>query len=334
MSSSQTELGKAFEFACLSAIQKGLKEIRTDVGIVVAEDSSYSVAKRSYDGMTEVEQVRMEFASRAAIKMICNLEPRLVYGNPGSLLTLSIQSDSQGVIGDVRDVLCVRSSEQWEIGLSCKHNHDAVKHSRLSGKIDFGEKWLGHPCSENYFLEVHSIFDELERMRRTSGGNARWSDVDDKVDKYYVPILESFMKEFNRIVKDYKDAPANLVHYLIGRKDFYKVITDDNRKTVKIQAINICGTLSQPHDEHHPATPIPLLRLPDRVYYVGFATERKNTIEVICSEGWNIQMRIHNASSRIEPSLKFDIRLIALPNSIYTQMEPWSSVDGYGAHGR
>lgn len=35
-------------------------------------------------------------------------------------------------------------------------------------------------------------------------------------------------------------------------------------------------------------------------------------------------MKIHNASSKIEPSLKFDVQLIAMSSSILTQIEPWS----------
>ena len=36
-------------------------------------------------------------------------------------------------------------------------------------------------------------------------------------------------------------------------------------------------------------------------------------------------MRIHNASSRVEPSLKFDVQLISFPSSVYAQVEPWES---------
>lgn len=36
-------------------------------------------------------------------------------------------------------------------------------------------------------------------------------------------------------------------------------------------------------------------------------------------------MRIHNASSRVEPSLKFDVQLISFPSSVYAQVESWES---------
>jgi len=53
---------------------------------------------------------------------------------------LEIVSDLQGQSGDVRDVLAIRSLQKWEIGVSAKNNHRAVKHSRLSNDINFGEK--------------------------------------------------------------------------------------------------------------------------------------------------------------------------------------------------
>jgi hypothetical protein len=37
--------------------------------------------------------------------------------------------------------LAIRVLQKWEIGVSAKNNHNAVKHSRLSSDIDFG-KWL------------------------------------------------------------------------------------------------------------------------------------------------------------------------------------------------
>ena len=52
------------------------------------------------------------------------------------------EKDGQGVKGDVRDIVIKRKNIEWEIGLSIKHNHDAVKHSRLSHKLDFGNEWF------------------------------------------------------------------------------------------------------------------------------------------------------------------------------------------------
>ena len=65
--------------------------------------------------------------------------------------------------------------------------------------------------------------------------------------------------------------------------------------------------------------------LPTKFYEIDFKEGQNNTIVVVCDQGWNISMRIHNASSKIEPSLKFDVQLMAMPSSILTQIEPWES---------
>ena len=53
----------------------------------------------------------------------------------------------------------------WNIGLSCKNNHEAVKHSRLSRTIDFGKEWLGYSISENYKNAINPLFDELDELK-------------------------------------------------------------------------------------------------------------------------------------------------------------------------
>lgn len=79
--------------------------------------------------------------SSAAINFLVDIEPRLSNSiSPKDTLQLEIVSDSEGQSGDVRDVLAIRLLQKWEIGISAKNNHRAVKHSRLSQKIDFGDK--------------------------------------------------------------------------------------------------------------------------------------------------------------------------------------------------
>ncbi len=72
-------------------------------------------------------------------------------------------------------------------------------------------------------------------------------------------------------------------------------------------------------------TKIPVLKMPSKFYHIDFKSGSDNTVEVVCDEGWQISMRIHNASSRVEPSLKFDVQLISFPSSVYAQVEPWES---------
>lgn len=73
----------------------------------------------------------------------------MIVENSDDILFLKIQTDNEGKEGDVRDIVIARKDVKWEIGLSLKHNHFAVKHSRLAKGLDFGNKWFGIPCSEN-----------------------------------------------------------------------------------------------------------------------------------------------------------------------------------------
>lgn len=252
----------------------------------------------------------------------------MVESNGNEPLFLSLQADAAGIKGDVRDVLCIRKQNGWEIGLSCKHNHHAVKHSRLSDTIDFGQEWLGVPCSKEYFEKVVPLFVELREIRDKSkeeGNPALWNDVEGKAKKYYIPVLQAFMEELSKIASENENVPEKLIRYLLGRYDFYKVITDDKNRTTRVEAINIAGTLNQQSGAIKAITKVPLLKMPTQFYHIGFKSGSDNTIEVVCDEGWQISMRIHSASSRIEPSLKFDVQLISLPSSVHTQIEPWEN---------
>lgn len=164
-------------------------------------------------------------------------------------------------------------------------------------------------------------------MRDTSkkaGQPLLWDDVTNKWERYYTPILESFMRELKRIdIANEGEIPGELIRYLLGRYDFYKIITDDNNHTTRVEAINIAGTLNNSSGKEKAIAKVAELKMPTHFYHIGFKTGSLNTIEVVCDEGWQISMRIHSASSKVEPSLKFDVNLISVPSSVHTQIEPW-----------
>lgn len=318
----QTANGKAFEYACLISIYHALSG---SVDVQIEDSVQMETAKTFFENADEKTRVNLMSAAYAAVKVIVQLEPRLDHPKTNNPLYITIQTDAQGIAGDVRDVVCIREKEGWQVGISCKHNHHAVKHSRLSDTIDFGNEWFGIPCSQQYFSEIVPLFKELRRMRDETKNNspALWGDIDDKAERYYKPILKSFLDELQRLAIEEPEVPARLIKYLLGRYDFYKVITDDSHRTTRVEAINISGTLNQPAEGNKSIVSVEKLKLPSRFYHADFKPNSNNTVEVVCDEGWTISMRIHNASSRVEPSLKFDVQLISLPSSIYAQVEPW-----------
>ena len=114
---------------------------------------------------------------------------------------------------------------------------------------------------------------------------------------------------------------------LIGGTYAWLTITLTGTRTTRIEAINISGTLNQSSGGERSIAKVPILKMPTKFYHIGFKEGSDNTIEVVCDEGWQISMRIHNASSRVEPSLKFDVQLVSFPSSVYTQTEPWDGPD-------
>ena len=251
------------------------------------------------------------------LNFLIDIEPRLSNGiSKEDVLVLDIVSDQAGQTGDVRDVLIIRSLQKWEIGISAKNNHRAVKHSRLSLNIDFGEKWLGVPCSQNYFDEIKPIFDMLAKLK-ASDKSTKWTSIENMHQVVYIPILNAFRKELLRLDKENPNIVAeNLVQYLIGNEDFYKVIKGN--KKVEIQAYNLSGTLNLPFETVKPKARIPKLKLPSRLIEIVYQDNSTTTLLVSLNEGWQISFRIHNASSRVEPSLKFDINLVSAPHTLFT----------------
>ena len=312
---SQTINGKAFEYALLKEFLERLKTLTT---VSVVENDPYKTALKCFLSFNEKEKSHYLLVASFAVNFLLDIEPRLSNGiSDKDILQLEIVSDSEGQIGDVRDVLAIRSLQKWEIGISAKNNHRAVKHSRLSNDIDFGQKWLGFPCSVEYFKEVKPVFDNLANLRTASKATQKWVTLGDYHTSVYVPILDAFKKELLRLDTENSGVIAEkLIEYLIGNQDFYKVIKGRNR--VEIQAYNLHGTLNLPFKNIKPKAKVPRLKLPNRLIEVVYQENSKTTLLVTFNEGWQISFRIHNASSRIEPSLKFDINLVSAPHSLFT----------------
>lgn len=311
----QTINGKAFEFALLNEFLERLKIVTS---VLVIESEPYKTAKKCFLSFDEKEQSHYKLVASFTVNFLLDIEPRLSNGiNSNDILQLEIVSDKMGQTGDVRDVLAIRSLQKWEIGISAKNNHRAVKHSRLSNDIDFGYKWLNVPCSVEYFNEIKPIFDNLAILRTASKSTQKWDTLGDYHTSVYVPVLDAFQKELLSLDKENPGIIAvRLIEYLIGHQDFYKVIKGNNK--VEIQAYNLHGTLNLPFENIKPKAKIQKLKLPNRLIEVVYQENSKTTLLVTLNEGWQISFRIHNASSRIEPSLKFDINLISAPHSLFS----------------
>lgn len=313
--STQTINGKAFEYALLNEFLERLKVVAS---VAVVKNDPFKTALKCFVSFDEKDQSHYKLVASFAVNFLLDIEPRLANGiDENDVLQLEIVADKAGQTGDVRDVLAIRALQKWEIGISAKNNHRAVKHSRLSNDIDFGQKWLGIPCSINYFNEISPVFNNLAKLRTESKATQKWDTLGDYHASVYVPVLDAFRTELLKLDKENTGIVAErLIQYLIGNQDFYKVIKGKNK--VEIQAYNLHGTLNLPFENIKPKAKIPRLKLPNRLIEIVYQDNSRTTLLVTLNEGWQISFRIHNASSRIEPSLKFDVNLVSAPHSLFS----------------
>jgi len=311
MSSKSNDQGRSYEYVTLLTLHSEISKIRR---AEIVKNSSLEAARNAWDNMSKSMQSLMSMSAHSFVPDIFNLEP-LILEDDGDVVELLIQKDKSGEDGDVRDILIARSGIKWEIGLSMKHNHFAVKHSRLSHLIDFGEKWYGVPCSESYWQFVMPIFDYLQEQKRK--GKA-WFELSDKSERVYVPLLKAFMQELRLTYGNHKELPQKMVEYLLGEFDFYKVVSIDNQRMTQINTFNLHGTLNKNGKRNKAKATIPRVLLPTRIVSLDFKPGSDNTIELYLDGGWQFSFRIHNASTMVESSLKFDIQIIGMPTTIVT----------------
>ncbi len=234
---------------------------------------------------------------------------------------MEFQKDDAGTKGDVRDIVIKRGDIHWEVGLSIKHNHEAVKHSRLSHKLDFGSEWFDIPCSEQYWDEVSPIFDYL-KTEKEKGTN--WSSLPNKEDDVYLPLLHAFMDEVQRANMSDDTVPQKMVEYLIGTNDYYKVVSHDKERLTVIYTFNVHNTLNKPSKIKVSAISVPVVKLPTELIALRFKAGSNTTAEMYLNNGWQLSFRIHNASTIVEPSLKFDVQFIGMPTSIINIECKWN----------
>lgn len=313
--------GRAFEYACISALKDSIEQ--AGLNPTINQDSSFQVAEQNFNLLTDENPSHAEDLKKAANKVsetLLKTEPKLSTNEESFReLKLSIQPDAVGMSGDVRDVIVIKASTgnqgDWEIGLSCKHNHQAVKHQRVSPTIDFGDIWLGSPISQDEKLELERIFAQIDGEMET--GKLNWSEVEEKEDRYYIPILNLILGKITSH-PDQNQLANHFLGYLIGKKDFYKAIYQQARGIVQILGFNLYGSLNKPAGDQRPEQRVNRINLPNRIIGCGMKPDSKTTLEIFFDRGWQVSMRVHNASTRLEKSLKMDVELIGNPQELFS----------------
>jgi DNA-cytosine methyltransferase len=309
MSTKSNDQGRAYEYAWMETLYKSLAKLRPTT---IVENTSLAANKIAWSIMTPAMQDLFLLSADAAVDTIIELEPRMTEIDNAEL-TLEFQKDGEGIKGDVRDIVVKRKDIEWEVGLSIKHNHEAVKHSRLSRKLDFGKEWFDIPCSKNYWDAIKPIFTRLQEEK---DNDVKWSDLEDKNKAIYTPLLQAFIDEVKRTYAIDSTMPSKMIEYLIGVKDYYKVVSKDSKRLTLIRTFNMHDTLNKPSKVKVSAISVPVVEFPTRMVALEFKPGSENTVEMFLDNGWQLSFRIHNAATKVEPSLKFDVQFIGMPVSI------------------
>ena len=276
----QARNGKAFEYALA-------QRLSLDAGADINDDASLVTAKNAYESLSGSRlRPRFDLASENMVRFLLEHDERL---SKASLIRM--QSDEKGKMGDVRDL--VIDCEGGQVGISAKHNHAALKHSRLSGSIDFGKEWGGHSVSDTYWATVRPVFEEMKLAKEQ---DLMFRDIENKVGVYYLPVLTAFENELKRLCEEHgRDFIGPMFRYVVGKQDYYKATCYP--KLSELMSMNINGTCLWGKK----------WKIPSQIDTIRRDDKKASTLIVSFEYGWRILFRLHSARSRVEPSLKFDI---------------------------
>ena len=215
---------------------------------------------------------------------------------------LYLQSDDRAKNDtDVRDLVVESQGDStthtW--GISIKHNHDAARHSRLSPRINFGEKWYRLPVSERYWNEVNPVFSILKSQK-----GIKWEESNiDKENDIYIPLLKAFRNEIIRAYETQgKIILVRILKYIIGEPEFYKFISKKGKTCVERYDLREGSIIHE--------------LLPNKILKFDQKAGTKTTLIMEMDNSWTISFRIHNASSKIQTSMKFDVTLLNKPDGL------------------
>ena len=339
---------KAFEYASLETIKSELLELGwSEAQIDIVSDENYLNDKIAFDiitGENELEKRSVasdDFnrAAKTAAHFLCSVEP-VLKKSEGLRVVLSIMPNKAKLKGDIRDLsLRIEQMEQpettiKEIGISCKNNHEATKHPRITENPDFANEWTKgrFKCSDDFLKQMSEIQSLIEVKQNKC---ETWAEVDDKMDTIYYPIVQAFVTEIRRLgivepnasdeeIQRAGEFAKAFYEYMLGTRDFYRFIKSDKEKATIIYIFNMYGTLMDSYKGEKNKPVVPYVSLPKKIVDVRVKPNSKTTLEIYFDQGMYITMRLHNADTRIKKtSLKFDVQLKEQPKSVLANKCLW-----------
>lgn len=191
---------------------------------------------------------------------------------------------------DVTDI-CLLNGEN-SINISLKNNHSAVKHNRPSAlalQCGFGAKSIQDIEYRENYKDITDSFTNLVNKNFT--GLTLFNEVKSQDKDFinlhlYKPVCQNVVDFINKYVKLSPPNSSFLFSFLIGSKDFIKIVLRNNLEITNFYKI------AQP-------TSVNAILKNDSYVFLNF------------NNGYVISMRLHTASSKVKGvSLKFDSQVV------------------------
>lgn len=109
MSNQSNNQGRAYEYVCINTLCTEINKIRA---AEIIKNSAYEAATRAWNSTSDGFKYILQQSAVAAVSTIFDMEPMLLETD-SDLLTLKIQTDNEGKVGDVRDIIIARSDIKW-----------------------------------------------------------------------------------------------------------------------------------------------------------------------------------------------------------------------------
>lgn len=184
---------------------------------------------------------------------------------------------------DIRLRITYNNGNAEEKNISVKHMHSALCHPRLPSLAQQCGFEKGSKVDKDYRESYKKIWNEFySKVKRLKRKVETYSELD-KIDKsyrrnwLYEPLQLNTIKFLNEKANN-EEGAATFFKYLVGDVDYYVLKNDKDFIEVK----------------HFSGVETP------KGFKITYPYKSKTTFLMEFNNGWNISMRLHTASSRIE----------------------------------
>jgi hypothetical protein len=192
-------------------------------------------------------------------------------------------NDSPNVVADIAII-----GKGASLNLSIKHNHHALKHPRPYSLAQS----CGYPLKSPQDAEHRALMDVAANdFRNSADGLSHFNQCPSvAIDTLYANVCNACVNSIKSWTEN-DSSVANKLFFFLVNSGFYKIIVETKKDVVvKIQDYNF-------------------IKAPTSV----FATTNGNRLIMQFNNGWEINLRIHTAASKIsrsgsQLSLKFDVQ--------------------------